>query len=136
MRTDTTEVGEARRRVERLLGELPRDGEEQLSFTQPWELRAFAVAVAAHQNGLYDWSEFQLALIGAIRQWEGSAGSRDDPFHYYDRWVEALESVLSGTGVLDGSELDRRARVVLATPRNADHHYARRDPVAVDPARV
>lgn len=136
MRTDTTEVGEARRRVERLLGELPRDGEEQLSFTQPWELRAFAVAVAAHQNGLYDWSEFQLALIGAIRQWEDSAGTRDDPFRYYDRWVEALETVLSGTGVLDGSELDQRARVVLATPRNADHHHARRDPVAVDPAHA
>ncbi|MBA3251882.1 MAG: nitrile hydratase accessory protein [Geodermatophilaceae bacterium] len=137
MRTDTTtEVGEARRRVERLLSELPRDGEEQLSFTQPWELRAFAVAVAAHQNGLYDWSEFQLALIGAIRQWEDSAGSRDDPFHYYDRWLEALESVLSGTGVLDGSELDHQASVVLATPRNADHHHARRDPVAVDPAHA
>ncbi len=134
MRVDTTEIGDARRRVEQLLTELPRDGEEQLSFTQPWELRAFAVAVAAHENGLYDWSEFQLALIGAIREWEDSAGSRVEPWRYHDRWLEALESVLSGTGVLDGGELDHRERTILTTPRDTDHHHARRDPVAVDAA--
>ncbi len=136
MRVDTTEVGDARRRVEQLVSQLPRDGEQQLSFSQPWELRAFAVAVAAHQNGLYDWSEFQLALIGAIRQWEDSA--QDDPevnpWRYYERWLEALESVLSGTGVMGDDELDHRAHTILTTPRNADHHHARRDPVAVDPA--
>jgi nitrile hydratase accessory protein len=135
MRVATTEVGDARRRVEQLLTELPRDGAEQLSFSQPWELRAFAVAVAAHQNGLYDWSEFQLALIGAIREWQDSPGAREEPWRYYDRWLEALESVLSGTGVLDGNELDHREHTILATPRDTDHHHARRDPVAVDPAR-
>lgn len=136
MRVQTTEVGDARRRVEQLVGELPRDGEEQLSFSQPWELRAFAVAVAAHQNGLYDWSEFQLALIGAIRQWEDARDGDPavNPWRYYDRWLEALESVLSGTGVLGDDELDQRAHTILTTPRDADHHHARRDPVAVDPA--
>ncbi len=134
MRVQTTEVGDARRRVEQLVSELPHDGEEQLSFTQPWELRAFAVAVAAHQNGLYDWSEFQLALIGAIRQWEHSHDDdpQANPWRYYDRWLEALESVLSGTGVLGGDELDQHAHTILTTPRDADHHHARRDPVAVD----
>lgn len=137
MRAETTEVGDARRRVEQLVNELPRAGEEQLSFTQPWELRAFAVAVAAHQNGLYDWSEFQLALIGAIRNWEDSNDSDPEanPWRYYDRWLEALESVLSGTGVLRGDELDDRAHTILTAPRDANHHHARRDPVAVDPAR-
>jgi len=135
MRVDTTHVGDARRRVEQLVTELPRDGEEQLSFSQPWELRAFAVAVAAHENGLYDWSEFQLALIGAIRQRQDSPDSRVEPWRYYDRWLEALESVLSGSGVLDGGELDSRKHAILTTPRDTDHHHARRDPVAVDPAR-
>jgi nitrile hydratase accessory protein len=131
MRTDTTETGNARRRVEELLTELP-DG-DQLSFTQPWELRAFALAVAAYENGQYDWSEFQLALIGAIRRWEGSP--EDSPWRYYDRWLEALETLLSGTGVLAGTELDDQTDAVLTTPRNADHHHARREPVAIDPAR-
>ncbi|HEY3239536.1 MAG TPA: nitrile hydratase accessory protein [Acidimicrobiia bacterium] len=144
MRTDTTELGDARRRVEQLLTELPGPGPggpgvspegraDELSFNEPWELRAFAVAVAAYHRGLYDWSEFQLALIGAIRRWEGDPASA--PWRYYDRWLEALETVLSGTGVLTGSELDGRASAVLATPRAANHHHARREPVAVDPAR-
>jgi nitrile hydratase accessory protein len=135
MRTDTTELGDARRRVEQLLTELPGPGDEaeQLSFSEPWELRAFAVAVAAYHRGLYDWSEFQLALIGAIRQWEGDPESA--PWRYYEHWLEALETVLSGTGVLTGTELDGHAAAVLAKPRATDHHEPRREPVAVDPAR-
>ena len=35
----------------------------------------------------------------------------------------------------DATELDGRARHVLATPRTANHHLAHREPVAVDPAR-
>lgn len=132
MRTDTTELGEARSRVEQLFVELA-DGDQQLAFDEPWELRAFALAVAAHQNGLYDWSEFQMALIGAIRRWEGSA--QDAPGRYYERWLEALETLLSETGVLTDFELDQRSNDVLAAPKGGDHqHPARREPVAIDPA--
>lgn len=131
MRPDTSEIGDARRRVEQLLVKLPGD-RDQLTFEEPWELRAFALAVAAHHNGYYDWSEFQLALIGAIRHWEGDG--EQAPWRYYERWLEALETVLSGTGVLEGSELDDRAHTVMSTPRDASHHRARREPVAIDPA--
>jgi nitrile hydratase accessory protein len=132
VRSDSSHVGDARRRVEQLLVDLPGDG-GQLSFEHPWELRAFALAVAAHQNGYYDWSEFQLALIGSIRRWEGE--EEQAPWRYYERWLEALETVLSGTGVLEGSELDDLADIVMTTPRDADHQHARREPVAVDVAR-
>ena len=44
-RQDATELGDARRRVEALVSELP--GAEQRPFEHPWELRAFAMAVAA-----------------------------------------------------------------------------------------
>ncbi len=131
MRSDTSQIGDARRRVEQLLVDLPGDG-DQLSFEHPWELRAFALAVAAHHNGYYDWSEFQLALIGSIRRWEGD--EEQAPWRYYERWLEALETVLSGTGVLEGSELDDLADIVMTTPRDADHQHARREPVAVDVA--
>lgn len=133
MRTNTTEIGEARRRVEQLFVELA-DGDQQLAFDEPWELRAFALAVAAHQNGFYDWSEFQMALIGAIRRWEGSV--QDAPWRYYERWLEALETVLSGTGVLTDAELEQRFIEVLGAPKGVDHHHPpRREPVAIDPAR-
>ncbi len=132
MRSDNSQVGDARRRVEQLLVDLPGEG-DQLSFEHPWELRAFALAVAAHNNGYYDWSEFQLALIGSIRRWEGDDAQA--PWRYYERWLEALETVLSGTGVLEGAELDDLAHIVMTTPRDADHQHARREPVAVDGAR-
>jgi nitrile hydratase accessory protein len=133
VRADTTEVGDARRRVEQLLVELPGDHDGR-GFEHPWELRAFALAVAAHHNGYYDWSEFQLALIGAIRRWEADADATAT-WQYYERWLEALETVLSGTGVLSGTELDDRTHAVMSTPRDADHQHARRAPVTVDPAR-
>ena len=47
----------------------------------------------------------------------------------------ALETVLAGNGALSEAALDDRTRAVLSTPRNANHHEAHREPVAVDPAR-
>jgi hemoglobin len=131
MRTDTTELGDARRRVQQLLRDAP--GADQ-PFQQPWELRAFAMAVAAHHEGHYEWSEFQLSLIESIRGWESVAGQ--EPWSYYQHWLEALENVLAASGALsDSVALEERTRTVLATPRNANHHEAHREPVAIAPAR-
>ena len=42
--------------------------------------------------------------------------------------------MLAGNGLLSEADLDERTRTVLATPRNANHHEAHREPVAIDPA--
>jgi len=130
-RPDATELGDARRRVEALVTAMPTGA--QPAFEHPWELRAFAMAVAAYDNGLYEWSEFQLSLIESIKAWESAGGA--EPWSYYEHWLTALETVLAGTGALSEAALDERTRAVLATPRTANHHAAHRDPVAVDPAR-
>lgn len=130
MRPDTTELGDARRRVEALVTDLPGGGER--SFDEPWELRAFAMAVAAYHDGKYEWSEFQLSLIAAIRQWEN--GGSGEPWRYYEHWLTALETVLAENGVLSDAAIDARTREVLAVPRDANHHEAHREPVAVSPA--
>ena len=135
LRPDATELGDARRRVEALVAGLPagRPGED--AFSQPWEIRAFAMAVAAYNNGQYEWSEFQLSLIESIRQWERDGRDPDaEPWSYYEHWLTALETVLAGSGLLSESMLDERTRQVLATPRDASHQHAHLDPVAVDPA--
>jgi len=134
-RTEVTELGESRRRVEALVAELPGGPDEQ-SFQHPWELRAFAIAVAAYHNGQYEWSEFQLSLINSIKRWETDGADEDRaPWSYYEHWVTALESVLAGNGSLSESRLDERTKAMLATPKNANHHEARREPVAIDSAR-
>lgn len=129
-RQDATELGDARRRVEELVCRLP--GGDR-AFDEPWEVRAFAMAVAAYHNGQYEWSEFQLSLVDSIKKWEAEGGT--EPWSYYEHWLEALETVLAGNGALSDAVLDDRTRAVLATPRNANHHEAHREPVAIDPAR-
>ncbi|WP_416984443.1 nitrile hydratase accessory protein [Streptomyces sp. T028] len=130
-RPDAAALDDTRRRVEDLVCGLP--GADR-PFDEPWELRAFALAVAAHNGGHYAWSEFQLSLIESIRRWEKEPDG--EPWSYYAHWLAALESVLSGQGTLSQDTLEERTRTVLATPRDAGHHHARRDPVAVAPARA
>jgi nitrile hydratase accessory protein len=132
-RPDATELGDARRRVETLVCDLPGGSDAERSFEHPWELRAFAMAVAAYHNGQYEWSEFQLSLIDSIKKWEAEGGI--EPWSYYEHWLTALETVLAGNGALSDAVLDDRTKAVLATPRNANHHEAHREPVAVDPGR-
>jgi nitrile hydratase accessory protein len=135
----TTEEREAgRRRVEHLLLELPhqeaiRPENGEVAFETAWEIRAFALALAAHQSGQYEWSQFQQALIAAIRTWEDTG--TEEQWRYYDRWLQALETLLAERGVLDEYELDERTRTVLTTPRDMHHQRAKREPVAVDPGR-
>jgi nitrile hydratase accessory protein len=133
-RPGPTEIGDARRRVQALVAGLPAGPGGELAFSQPWEIRAFAIAVAAYDSGQYEWSEFQLSLIESIRQWEQSGRDPDrEPWNYYQHWLTALETVLAGSGLLSESQLDERTKSVLATPRDASHQAAHPEPVAVDP---
>lgn len=132
-RPDTTELGDARRRIEQLVCGLPGGNSDERPFEQPWEIRAFAMAVAAYQQRQFEWSEFQLSLINSIRDWEQSGGQDEDsPWSYYQHWLAALESVLSGSGLLSESTLDEQTKQVLALPPNRNHHEAHREPIAVD----
>ena len=90
------------------------------SFDQPWEIRAFALAVAAYQQRQFEWSEFQLSLISSIREWEARGGAdEEDPWSYYEHWLAALESVLSGSGLLSESALDEQTKLLAYLGRVA-----------------
>lgn len=132
VRSSASELGEARRRVQALVSDLPVSPAER-AFERPWELRAFAMAVAAYHSGQYEWSEFQLSLAASIKAWEQDGGQ--EPWAYYEHWLDALETVLAGSGALSDAVLDERTKSALAVPKSANHHEAHREPVAVDPAR-
>jgi nitrile hydratase accessory protein len=123
-------------RVQALLDRLPcndviprQSGE--VAFETPWELRALALAIAAHDAGTYPWADFQQTLIGSVQDWH--ANSPDRRWQYYERWLDALADLLAERGVVSAAELDERTRVVLSTPREADHQHAHPEPIAVDP---
>ena len=80
---------------------LPRRNGE-LVFEEPWESRAFGVAVALSERDAFEWERFRQELIAEIGAWQ-----RKD-WNYYERWLAALERVLLADGLLDGTEIAAR----------------------------
>ncbi len=80
---------------------LPRKNGE-LVFEEPWHGRAFGMAVALHERGLFEWEEFRQALITRIAAAEAGPG----PFVYYEIWLQTFEDLLAGRGLVTGVELD------------------------------
>lgn len=137
IRPDTAELADTRRKVEKLVGTLPSVPEGNTAFTAPWEIRAFAMAVAAYDASQFEWSEFQRSLIDSIEAWEERrVRSEESPWSYYEHWLAALEDRLASGGLFRDTDLDERTQTVLATPPDRDHHKAHLEPVNIDPART
>ena len=56
-------------------------------FTEPWQARAFAMAVVAAERMDVPWDEFRDRLKTAIAQ------HPDQP--YYESWMDALEALIA-----------------------------------------
>jgi len=59
-------------------------------FNEPWEARAFALAVQLAAAGQFSWAEWSDALAAEIRMapWRTPDGAEDS---YYAHWLAALE---------------------------------------------
>ncbi len=80
---------------------LPRSSGE-LVFHDPWERRAFAMAVSLCEQGFYRWDEFRDQLIAEIAAGEKAAGPHslpEDLPSYYESWLAALEKLLAKKGL-------------------------------------
>ncbi|MFB7596773.1 nitrile hydratase accessory protein [Streptomyces sp. NPDC056160] len=97
----------------------PRSNGE-LVFAEPWESRAFGMAVTLYDAGVFTWPEFQAALIARIAVWEASA-KRDEPYSYYGLWLAALEDVLTSVRAVSTGEVVKRARSLAQRPSGHDH---------------
>ncbi|MGW2700139.1 nitrile hydratase accessory protein [Streptomyces sp. NPDC001340] len=97
----------------------PRSNGE-LVFAEPWESRAFGMAVTLYDAGAFTWPEFQAALIARIAVWEASA-ERDEPYNYYRLWLAALEDVLTGLCAVSTDEVTTRAQALAQRPPGHDH---------------
>ena len=99
-----------------------RNGE--LAFAEPWESRAFGLAVALDAAGVIEWEAFRRRLIATIAAWEASHAPDDDSWNYWRCWTEALEQLLYDQGVLGPHEVDARSEVLAARPAGHDHDHA------------
>ena len=92
----------------------------ELVFAEPWESRAFGMAVSLSEAGVFAWPAFQAALIARIRAFE-AASANDEPWNYYQLWLAALEDVLAGLGAVSADELTVRIRALAHRPEGHDH---------------
>jgi nitrile hydratase accessory protein len=86
---------------------MPRDAGGPV-FKEPWEARAFALAVGLHERGLFMWSEWAEALAARI-DLARADGDPDLGDSYYVHWLNALETLVAAKGAASRDELDRLA---------------------------
>ncbi len=84
-----------------------RNGE--LVFQEPWEGRAFGLAVALGHRGLYPWEAFRSRLIAAIAEADRA---------YYESWLAALETLLVEHRILTPAEIEDRTRQFVTGERD------------------
>lgn len=85
----------------------------ELVFAEPWEGRAFGMAVTLAESGLISWDGFRDRLVARIAE--------DPRRPYYASWLAALEDVLVGAGRI-GTD-DVRARATRLADRPAGHGH-------------
>ena len=96
----------------------------ELVFREPWESRAFGIAVSLHEQGLFAWDEFRQHLIAEIGTWERAhpgASTESEGYRYYERWLAALERVLADKGLCPDAQLEARVAELAARPAGHDH---------------
>jgi nitrile hydratase accessory protein len=97
----------------------PRSNGE-LVFAEPWESRAFGLAMALHEAGAFGWEDFRQRLIARIGAWE-AAPEPGERFSYYRCWLDALEQVLQARGLVEAGAARQRAADLAARPAGWDH---------------
>jgi len=99
----------------------PRSNGE-LVFAEPWQSRAFGLAMSLTEAGAFTWDEFREHLIEQISTWEDNA-AEGDCYNYYDCWVAALEQVVIAKGLVASDALSDRGVDLVNRPAGYDHGH-------------
>ena len=90
-------------------------------FAEPWEARAFAIALTLSGGERFSWDEFRYRLIAEIAQADAAASregrAADSTLGpYYECWLAALEKTLCEKALLRAEEIELRAAAIAASP--------------------
>jgi len=98
---------------------LPCD-ENSPVFAAPWEASVFAMVLALHRAGRFEWRAWVELLSAEI------AAGEPDPTGalYYERWTAALEKLLARLGLATGDTIAERSaawrQAYLGTPHGKE----------------
>jgi nitrile hydratase accessory protein len=76
-------------------------------FCEPWQAQAFAMTLALHEKGLFEWSLWAQTLSEVIKEAQ-QAGDPDHGNTYYDHWLHALERIVMQVGALTPEAIAHR----------------------------
>ena len=89
-------------------------------FAEPWQARAFAIAVLASRQGCFTWSEWTQALSRELQRASAGHPPAATP-GYFDCWLSALQSLLLGKGAVEQGELSERRHAWEDAYRRTPH---------------
>ncbi len=89
-------------------------------FDEPWQARAFAMAVRLHEAGLFTWPEWSAHLGRALR------AAPDRP--YWESWLDALEALTAEKDIAGAADLDDRQEAWRRAHAETPHGQAVRLP--------
>ena len=95
----------------------------ELTFEAPWQGRAFGLVMSLAERGVLDYEEFRAELIAAVAAADCRSLAGEASFSYYDCWLEALERVLTGRGLVGPQALAGRVALLAARPHGHDHDH-------------
>lgn len=79
----------------------------KLLFTNRWERDLFGLALSLSKAGCFEWHSFRQCLIASIARWEAMDCAHQPRWDYYERFLDALLSVIETSGTLSRAELER-----------------------------
>lgn len=109
--------------------EAPPRKNGELEFEEPWESRAFGLAVTLSKESVFDWEVFRQGLISEIGSWEeahrDASGELDSSeWSYYERWLASLERVLLDRQLISEDEIEARIeRIAEEQAHEHDHEH-------------
>ena len=98
------------------IASIPRDCGEPV-FAEPWEARAFALAVHLNERGVFTWSEWA-EIFGANLKANTLAG---EPASYYEVWWQTLEEMGERHGLATSEERSVRSGEWRAAAARTPH---------------
>ena len=97
---------------------LPADRDGPV-FRAPWEAQAFAMALALHEKGVFDWAEWA-SMLGETIKATQAAGDPNTGDSYYHHWLATLERMMAEKAVSTEADLtayrDAWERAAARTP--------------------
>jgi nitrile hydratase accessory protein len=70
---------------------------EEVTFAEPWQAQAYAIAYELRRAGVFTWEEWTHAFGARLK-------AHPDPDEYYLAWVETIEALVVAKGA---ASLDR-----------------------------